>query len=352
MADADDLVGFTLAAVRRAQDLEGAGVAHGAEVAPELRGNGAVVGVFYHALEFTVFDQLAPLAAELEFVACIVDGPRTVGRHQDAVFDAANQLRQALVAGFDIQVGHAVDRRAVPTAGTAVGHAAHAGTELRQRAAQWLEQQPFTDQELLAGGGAVVVMAVAGQLLGNVRVEGHVEQGRAVLQAAEVLGLDEAGAGVIALVAQDAVELQRVADRFVDLQDHLVGHQQQVARALGRVRCQQQLQGFVGNARRGADQAEAVDHIEATLLAEVAATEGARLAVVAVVGGDVHAGEYKTLGLAQLGTGTVEVDLLDVGQAEADFPVHQALVLGHGSGFIAEQLVAVAQGRKGLGKVG
>ncbi|VVN41397.1 hypothetical protein PS683_05535 [Pseudomonas fluorescens] len=195
-------------------------------------------------------------------------------------------------------------------------------------------------------------MAVAGQLFGNVGVEGHVEQGRAVLQVAEVLGLDEAGAGIIALVAEDAVELQRMADGLVDLQDHLVGHQQQVAWALGRVWCQQQLQGFVGNARRGADQAEAVDHIEATLLPEVGAAEGARLAVIAVVGGDVDAGEYKTLGLAQLGTGRVEVDLLDVGQAEADFPVYQALVLGHRSGFVAEQLVAIAQGGERLREVG
>jgi hypothetical protein len=62
------------------------------------------------------------------------------------------------------------------------------------------------------------------------------------------------------------------------------------------------------------------------------AAEGAALAVVAVVGGDVDAGEDKALGLAQFGAGAVEVDLLDVGEP-SDFPVHQALVLGHGGGF-------------------
>ena len=41
-------------------------------------------------------------------------------------------------------------------------------------------------------------------------------------------GRDEARAGVVALVAEDAVELERVADRLVDLQHHLVGHEQQV----------------------------------------------------------------------------------------------------------------------------
>ena len=50
MADADHLVGFALAAVRRAQHLEGAGIAHRAELAPELRGNRPVVGVLHHCL--------------------------------------------------------------------------------------------------------------------------------------------------------------------------------------------------------------------------------------------------------------------------------------------------------------
>jgi len=128
------------------------------------------------------------------------------------VFDAADQLRQVLVAGLDVQVGHAVDRRAVPAAGAAVGDAAHARAKLRQRPAQRFEQQPLADQELFAGRGAVVVVAVAGQLFGDVRVEGHVEQLGAVLQVAEVAGLHKTGAGVIALVTEDAVEFQRMAD--------------------------------------------------------------------------------------------------------------------------------------------
>jgi len=158
---------------------------------------------------------------------------------------------------------------------------------------------------------------------------------------AKVAGLHKTGAGVVALVAENTVQLQRVADGLVDLQDHLVRHQQQVARALGRVRRQQQLQGFVGNARGRADQAETVDHLKAALLAKVAAAEGAGLAVVAVKGCNVDAREHKTLGLAQLGAGSIEVDLLDVGQTQADVPTDQALVLGHGGRFVAKQVIAV-----------
>src|SRR5471032_661292 len=336
MADADHLVWLALAAVRRAQDFDGVGVADGAEVLPEVCGNRPVIRVLDHAFKLAVLDQLTPLATELELVARIVDGPGTVGAHQNAVFDIADQLLQRLIAGLDIQVGHAIDRRTVPAAGATVGDTVHVGTELRQRAAQWTQQQAFFDQKLFARGGTVVVMTVAGKLLGNVRVEGYVEQFGAVLQAAEVFCLDETGAGVIALVAEDTVQFQRVADGFVDLQHHLVRHQQQVARALWRVRRQQQLQRLIGDFRAGADQAAAADHIKTALLTEVLAAQGASLAIAAVVGGDFQARVDETLGLAQFGAGAAEVDLLDVGDADADLPVHQSLVLRHGSGFGAE----------------
>ncbi|MCY1175796.1 hypothetical protein D9M73_160500 [compost metagenome] len=223
---------------------------------------------------------------------------------------------------------------------------------MRQRTAQRAQQQAFADQELFAGGRAVVVMAVAGELFGNVRIEGDIEQFRAVLQAAEICGFDEAGPGIITLIPEDAVQFQRVADGFVDLQHHLVGHQQQVALALRGVWRQEQLQGLIGHLGTGTDQAAAADDVRRALLAEVFAAKAAGLAVVAVVGRDVQAGVHKTLRLAQFGTGAIEINLLDVSDAEADLPVHQALVPGHGGRLGAKQLEAVAQGREGLVEVG
>ena len=143
-----------------------------------------------------------------------------------------------------------------------------------------------------------------------------------------------------------------MADGLVDLQDHLVRHQQQVTRAVGRIRSEQQLQGFVGHLAGGAYQAEALDYAGTALLAEVGTAQGAGLAVVAVEGGHAQAGEHETLGLTQLRAGAVEVDLFDSRGPQADFPAHQALILGHGDGLIAEQLVAVAQGREWLVEVG
>ena len=195
-------------------------------------------------------------------------------------------------------------------------------------------------------------MAIAGEFFGNVRIESHVEQIRAVLQAAEIAGLDETGAGVIALIAEDAVELQRVTDGFVDLQHHLIGHQQQVARALGGVGREQQLQGLIGDLRASADQAAAADDIGATLLTEILPAEAAGLAVVAIVGSDVQARIDEALGLTQFGAGAAQIDLLDVGDADTHLPIDQALILGHRSGFRAEQLEAIVQGRERLFEIG
>lgn len=352
MADANHLVRFALAAVRRAQHLDGVGIADGAQALPEVRGNGPVVGIFHHAFKFTMLDQLAPFAAELEFVARIVDRPRAIGAHQDAVLDTTDHLLQRLIARLDVEVGHAVDRWPVPAAGAAVGNAFEAGTILRQCPTQWPQQQAVADQELFARRSAVVVMAVAGEFFRDARVEGYVEQVGAVLQAAEIAGLDETGAGVIALIAEDAVELQRVTDGFMDLQHHLIRHQQQVARALRGVRREQQLQGLVGDLRTCTDQTAAADDIGATLLAEVLAAEAAGLAVVAVVGGDVEARINEALGLAQFGAGAAQVDLLDVSDADAHLPIDQALILWHRGGFRTEQIEAFAQGREGLFEVG
>src|SRR5688500_10221939 len=84
-----------------------------------------------------------------------------------------------------------------------------------------LHGRALAKQEFPARLEAVGVPAVARVLLGAGRIVGHVEQLRAVAVAAEHVECHEAGTGKIALVAEDAVELQRMADRFVDLQHHL-----------------------------------------------------------------------------------------------------------------------------------
>ncbi|MCY1432466.1 hypothetical protein D9M71_484660 [compost metagenome] len=103
------------------------------------------------------------------------------------------------------------------------------------------------------------------------------------------------------------------------------------------------MQGLVGDRGTRADQATTADDVGAALLAEVLPAEAAGLAVLAVVGGDAQARKDEALGLANFGTGAVQVNLLDGADAQADLPVHQALIFRHCGRLAGEQVVAVTQ---------
>ena len=52
-----------------------------------------------------------------------------VGVHEHALLHLADQLRQGARAGLQVDVGHAVDGRTVPVAGTGVGGAGEARSQ-------------------------------------------------------------------------------------------------------------------------------------------------------------------------------------------------------------------------------
>jgi hypothetical protein len=176
MADLDDLVGFALAAIGRAEDLVAALVADPDEVPPEGRRDAAIVGLLDDARQLAVLDESAPLAAELELVARVVDRPRAVRLHEDALLDAADELVEALVADLEVDVGHAVDGWSVPARGPGVRDAGDLGAQLGGQAAEAPEENALLDEEFLRGLLAFIVERVGGELLGPRRVEGDVEQ--------------------------------------------------------------------------------------------------------------------------------------------------------------------------------
>src|SRR6185369_216421 len=70
---------------------------------PELSRDSRVAWVLQHRPEFSAFDLVAEFAAELEVVALVIDRPRFVGLHINAVVGLRNQLFKAerLLAGQD-----------------------------------------------------------------------------------------------------------------------------------------------------------------------------------------------------------------------------------------------------------
>ena len=69
------LIRFAFAAIWGAEHLESAFIADCAEAVPKVPRNAAVVRVADGFCQFAVFDQFGVLAAELEFIAVVVNRP-------------------------------------------------------------------------------------------------------------------------------------------------------------------------------------------------------------------------------------------------------------------------------------
>src|SRR5258708_12783763 len=116
----DHLVRLALAAILRAVHFEGARIADTPEAPPECRRYPTVVWILYHADSLSFLDQLAPLAAELEFISRVVDRPGDVGAHEYPPVDRAEHCVERARAGLDVEIRHAIDRRPVPGAGACI----------------------------------------------------------------------------------------------------------------------------------------------------------------------------------------------------------------------------------------
>src|SRR5204862_5888160 len=138
-------------------------------------------------------------------------------------------------------------------------------------------EQAALDQQRAFGWRAVVIERETGELVFAAGVEADVEQLAAVLVVAEHVERDEAGAGEVALVAKNAVQLERMSDALVDLQHHLVGHQDQIEGPARAGRGRDELERLARHAWTFT-RAEAgpLEHLDAALLAIPVVLAGAR----------------------------------------------------------------------------
>src|SRR5262245_49644486 len=119
-----DLHGFALAAVRQAPEHPAPGAAHGVARSPELGGRAAVGRVLDEAPALAVHDLPSVLGAELEVETPVVDAPRAVGVHENAVLRRRDDLFEIVVARKQAHVGHADEWEMTPPLGA---HRAVAG---------------------------------------------------------------------------------------------------------------------------------------------------------------------------------------------------------------------------------
>src|SRR5690554_1290966 len=230
--DGRDLRRLALAVEERAAQAVVVLVADRAAGVPELRRADLVGHVLDHAGDLAVLDLVEQLAAELRVVALLVDRERAVADDVDAVLDVPDHVldRKLLPARRHRHVGHALELHGRP----GVGVAAAVGFVLAQDVGLVadrlvIDQDAVADQVPALALHALVVIGDGAQAarLGLVGEDRH--QFAAVLETfLALVERGEAGTGVVGLVAEHAVQLQRMANRLVDGQPGVRGIEHQV----------------------------------------------------------------------------------------------------------------------------
>src|ERR1700733_10102082 len=114
VSGAHGLHGLAFAAVGRAPKCPIIARADSVATIPEFGGDAAVAGILDHAAFLAALYLPADFGGKLKMIAAVVDGPGTIGVHQDGVVGVGNQVVIFPGAGIDADVGHADDGQAVP----------------------------------------------------------------------------------------------------------------------------------------------------------------------------------------------------------------------------------------------
>ena len=141
---------------------------------------------------------------------------------EDAVLDVGDHLidgRRSLRARLELDVRHAQERIVAPVVRERAAAAFLLADEVRGLAVRLqADEDAVLHERPLLRLHAVVVEADGRHAGGERAIGGDVEVLRAVFQLADVGDLHEARAGVVRLVAGDAIELGRVRDDLVNRQ--------------------------------------------------------------------------------------------------------------------------------------
>src|SRR4029077_8954725 len=184
------------------------------------------------------------------------------------------------------------------------------------------EKAALNDGSALRGDAFVVVAegAEAGAVL-DAGVSDDVDDLRGIAQGAELVQGEKAHAGEIRFHAEDAVELDGMADGFVNLQAELAAFKNDGARALGTLRGLMQSDRFLGNRAGVADEVHGFDGLVALegVLAAEAIRVGALLDfVVGKAGGD-DAGAGLNFSRVNAGADARDEKLLDAAEGHGAF---------------------------------
>src|SRR5947199_9963929 len=119
MSRAHRLHGLAFAAIWGAPKRPLVTGADGVHRVPEFGGDSGIRWILEHASQLAAFDLPANLAAKLEVITLVVNGPGSVRLHENAVISAGDELikGQRLFSRQDADIGHADEWNPVPALG-------------------------------------------------------------------------------------------------------------------------------------------------------------------------------------------------------------------------------------------
>src|ERR1700693_4633484 len=217
---------------------------------PECRRDARIGGVLDHPAAPAVLDLPTDFAAELKIQTVVVDRPRAIRFHVDAVANIFEERLEGDVAGQEIQIAHPDHRNVAPALRAHAGVAVEA--DRSRRVARHLEadQHPVADDVGADALNALVVVGDRRERSGQSVVDDDRHLVGAVAQFAEQTRVEETGPREIRLPAHDAVEFGRVAARLVDLQRNLRAAEDDVHLARRALRRDEQLARLLSDPRR------------------------------------------------------------------------------------------------------
>ena len=204
------------------------------EVAPEVRRDRVVRHVRHLTRDLAVLDLPEDVAAELAVVPLLVDRVAAAAVDHHAVLHVGDELvalRRVGRSRLQVHVRHAEERIVAPRVRERAAAAEVLADEVRGLAVGLqADEDAVADDRALRRLHAVVVVGVRAEaVVGLVGRDVHVL--RAVLELSDVGNLDEARAGVVRLVADDAIDFRRVRDDLVDRQHRVRRRENQIAQA-------------------------------------------------------------------------------------------------------------------------
>src|SRR5579859_977674 len=264
MTRAHGLHRLSLAAIRRAPKSPMIARANCVTRIPEFRGDPAVAGIFQHTAFFAALDFPADLRRKLELIAAVVDGPRAICLHEDAFVRIGNQIVIAPRARVEADIRHANDGQTVPAfrahrASRTLQADEMSGFAIREVATEL----PILDDVRALGGDALIIIGKGSEArpVLEPRVGDDVHNVRAVAQIIELVESEKTCARKIRFLPEHAIELDGMADRFVDLKSELAAAKYQRAPFLRTLRRGMKGRGFLADTPRVVQQVERLDEL-------------------------------------------------------------------------------------------